>query len=60
MHYEIVGKLSTNGKKGTLKEDAMDKQEVWANPKNFGFSKIFSVKEAQGILRFNKRDIVQN
>ena len=60
MQYEIVGKLSSNGKKGTLKYDAMDKQEVWSNPKSFGFSKVFSVKESKGILRFNKRDLLED
>ena len=57
--YDIVGKLITNGKKGTLKEQALDKQEVWANPETFGFTKVFSVKEYKGIPRFNKRDYLE-
>jgi hypothetical protein len=57
--YEITGKLTTNGKKATIKEEALDKQEVWLTPQAFGFTKIFSVKEAQGIQRFNKRDFIE-
>jgi hypothetical protein len=53
--YEITGKLMTNGKKATITEDALDKQEVWNNPNDFGFSKVFSVTEYRGIQRFNKR-----
>ena len=56
--YEITGKLLKNGKKGVVTEDALDKQEIWGNPESFGFSKVFSVKEAKGIQRFNKRDII--
>lgn len=53
--YEITGKLLTNGKKATVTEDALDKQEVWGNPKDFGFSKVFSVRESRGVQRFDKR-----
>lgn len=55
--YEITGKLLTNGKKGTVTSDALDKQEIWGNPKDFGFSKIFKVEESKGVQRFNKREI---
>lgn len=57
--YRITGKLLTNGKKGILESDALDKQEVWGDPEAFGFSKVFKVEEARGIQRFNKRDILE-
>lgn len=58
--YEITGKLLKNNKKGTVTEEALDKQEVWGNPETFGFSKIFSVREARRrIQRFNKRELVE-
>lgn len=53
--YEITGKLLKNGKKATVIEDALDKQEVWNNPKDFGFTKVFLVEEARGVQRFDKR-----
>lgn len=56
--YEITGKLLHNNKKGTISADAVSKQEVWNNPEDFGFSKIFRVNEAKGIQRFNKRSEV--
>lgn len=55
--FVITGKLKTNGKKGSKTEEALDKQEVWSNPENFGFSKVFKVEENKGIQRFNKREI---
>jgi len=55
--YEITGKLLINGKKSTVTEDAVNKQEVWGNPKDFGFSKVFSVVESRGIQRFDKRSV---
>lgn len=53
--YLITGKLFKNGKKATVTEDALDKQEVWGNPKDFGFDKVFKVEEAKGVQRFDKR-----
>ena len=55
--YVITGKLLSNNKKGTIKTEALDKQEVWGNPESFGFSKVFSVAEDKGIQRFNKREL---
>lgn len=57
--YVITGKLLTNGKKGQVTMDALDKQEVWADPKAFGFSKVFTVEEDRGIQRFNKRELME-
>lgn len=55
--YVITGKLLTNGKKGSVTTDALDKQEIWSNPSDFGFSKVFKVEEHKGIQKFNKREI---
>jgi hypothetical protein len=54
--YEITGKLLSNNKKGNRTMEALDKQEIWNNPEDFGFSKIFKVEESRGVQRFNKRD----
>lgn len=55
--YEITGKLERNNKKGKVTEVALDKQEVWNNPRDFGFLKVFSVREAKGLTRgFDKRE----
>lgn len=55
--YVITGKLKVNGKKGVLTEQAVSKGEIWSNPEDFGFVKIFKVEESRGIQRFNKRDM---
>jgi hypothetical protein len=57
--FVIVGKLSKNGKKGTITEEALDKQEIWSIPADFGFTKIFSVEEYRGVERFNKREFIE-
>lgn len=57
--YEITGKLLKNNRKGTVTEQALDKQEIWNNPEDFGFSKIFKVESSKGIQRFNKRDFIE-
>lgn len=53
--YVITGKLMSTGRKGNVTLDALDKQEIWNNPRDFGFDKIFKVEESRGIQRFNKR-----
>lgn len=55
-NYDITGKLTKNGKKGTVTAQAINKQEVWGNPSDFGFDKVFKVVESKGIERFNKRN----
>ena len=55
--YVITGKASKNGKKSTVTLDALDKQEIWGNPRDFGFDKVFKVNEPKAIERFNKRDL---
>jgi hypothetical protein len=57
--FVIVGKLLKNGKKGTVTEEALDKQEVWGTPTAFGFTKVFSVEEYRGVERFDKRGLIE-
>ena len=44
--YEIAGRTDKKSKV-VLKEYAESKQQVWNNPGNFGFRKLFSVQEVK-------------
>ena len=44
--YEISGRTNKKSKE-TIKEYALDKQEIWNNPESFGFRKLFTVEEVK-------------
>ena len=52
--YEVTGTLEGKKSGKVVRQiEAGSKQDIWNNPSDYGFSKLFSVKEQKEIMKGN-------